>query len=848
MAIRTARRTVAILIVVIALGLLLPPLINVNRYRARMADSLSRALGRPVSIGSISLRLIPQPGFELRNVEIEDDPAFSNEPILRSERVTADLRLSSLWRGRLEIAKLTLQYPSLNFVQGPDGHWNIESLLWRASRTPVAPTGQRRAEARVRFPYVELDQGRMNFSHGVNKTVFAFVETDAALFSPEENQWRIRLEARPVRTDTNISDTGTVRADINFERAVMLRDTKVNGRIAWERGQLGMITKLIYGRDRGWRGGLALQSDVSGSPAELHFTATAAVQDFRRFDVYAGDPMGLAASCKGIASIPTYTVGFNCQMPAGSGAVMLTGNVGPGSTKYDVGFAAENVPVNSLLSLARHVKKDIPQDLDSTGTFNASATFRKTNEADANWSGDGSTSEMDVRSSLLKDPLRVRSLRMTLKYPPEVARTEARQKKNLKVAPKKLADAFLSITPVELALGAKTPATVGAQFSARGYEMDLSGGAELENLIGFGRTIGVSVPKVTLRGEIAMDIAVSGIWQGFPEPAVNGTAKLTNGRAEIPGIAQQVIIKQSDVALDGNEFLLRSMQGQVGEVKFSGWTKVPRHCEADVQCGPLVDLDFDEIDVAKVNELLNPNLKKQPWYRLFGSSKDESLLTKVYAVGRFTAKKLVLDKLTATKLFADFRLNQGDLLISGINAEVMNGIHSGEWHADFRGSTPVYSGSGRIARMNVAQLATVTKGAIGSGVANGGYQLKMTGWTAAELAQSAEGNATFDWMNPTIRVLAAGTKGPAKISDFTGKLAYKDGVLSFNDSKMATSNGVYAVTGTATNEKLALTMTSESAAGYKVTGSLRAPVVAVTELGIQNEGKRPKTEASLKQP
>src|SRR4051812_43614833 len=160
MSVQVARRVVATIIIVVALALLLPPFINVNRYRARMASSLSSAVGRPVKIGEVEMRLIPQPGFVMANVEIADDPEVSSEPILRAEQVIADLRLSSLWRGRLEIAKLSLKYPSLNVVRGNDGHWNLESLLWRASRTKVAPTGQKHAETRVRFPYIQADLGR----------------------------------------------------------------------------------------------------------------------------------------------------------------------------------------------------------------------------------------------------------------------------------------------------------------------------------------------------------------------------------------------------------------------------------------------------------------------------------------------------------------------------------------------------------------------------------------------------------------------------------------------------------------------------------------------------------------
>src|SRR5512140_1565150 len=100
---RPVKRILMGLVVLVVLGLLLPPFINVNRYRARIAESLSNAMGRQVTIGKVSLRLLPQPGFDLENLVVADDPSFSAEPLLRADEVTASLRISSLWRGRLEI-------------------------------------------------------------------------------------------------------------------------------------------------------------------------------------------------------------------------------------------------------------------------------------------------------------------------------------------------------------------------------------------------------------------------------------------------------------------------------------------------------------------------------------------------------------------------------------------------------------------------------------------------------------------------------------------------------------------------------------------------------------------------
>ena len=119
------RRTLAIVAVVVLLLFFLRP--GAARLKSRIAASISAALGRPVEIGSVHIRLL-QPGFDLENLVVYDDPAFGAEPMLRAAEVTADLRLTSLLRGRMEIARLDLTDPSLNLVHGTNGRWNLEAL------------------------------------------------------------------------------------------------------------------------------------------------------------------------------------------------------------------------------------------------------------------------------------------------------------------------------------------------------------------------------------------------------------------------------------------------------------------------------------------------------------------------------------------------------------------------------------------------------------------------------------------------------------------------------------------------------------------------------------------------
>ena len=296
---KAIRRGIVIAVLLAVAALVLPPFINVGRYKGRVIDSMSKALGRPVTCDSIELRLLPQPGFYLANVVIGDDPAYSLEPILHAEEVNAYLGVSSLWRGHMEIARLNLNYPSLNLVEREDGSWNLESLLWKAARTQAAPTATRLSISRPRFPYIEATNGRINFKYGLRKSVFSFTDADFALWSPAENQWRMRLEARPVRTDMPVTDTGTVKAEATVQRAELLRDAPMEASVTWERVQLGNLTRLIEGEDRGWRGALDMSAQLSGSPAALHFTTSAELRDFRRFDISTGDAANLSASCEG---------------------------------------------------------------------------------------------------------------------------------------------------------------------------------------------------------------------------------------------------------------------------------------------------------------------------------------------------------------------------------------------------------------------------------------------------------------------------------------------------------------------------------------------------------------------
>ena len=205
---------------------------------------------------------------------------------MRAQEVTALLRISSLLRGQLEIATLSLTEPSLNLVRNPEGHWNLENLVERADKISAAPTSKAKTEKRPAFPYIEGLHGRINFKFGPEKKPYALTDADFSLWQDSENMWSMRLKAQPIRTDFNLSDTGIVRVTGSWQRAATLAghsspvQLSLGSRAAWATDQT-----CLRQRQRLAGSGTHHRRTV-GYARPLGVTAEATAEDFRRYDIF----------------------------------------------------------------------------------------------------------------------------------------------------------------------------------------------------------------------------------------------------------------------------------------------------------------------------------------------------------------------------------------------------------------------------------------------------------------------------------------------------------------------------------------------------------------------------------
>ncbi|MGO9085637.1 MAG: AsmA family protein [Candidatus Sulfotelmatobacter sp.] len=833
------RRWIVAAVILLLLFLIRP---GASHLKSRIASSIGSAVGRAVEIGSVHLRLLPRPGFDLENLVVYDDPAFGAEPMLRASEVTADLRLTSLVRGRLEIARLDLNEPSLNVVHGENGRWNLETLLERAARTPLAPTAKAKTEPRPGFPYIEATSARINFKNGQEKKPYALTNADFSLWQDSENAWGVRLQAQPVRTDLNLNDTGVLRVNGNWQRAAALRDTPLQFTLEWSRAQLGQLTKLFTGSDLGWRGGLQLDATFVGTPAKLAITSDASIQDFRRYDITSGQPVRLAAHCDGQYSSLDH--GFHdlaCRAPVGSGLITLKGDAGlPGSRDYGLDLAAENIPAGAMVAMAELAKKSLPADLTADGTLRGSLSIHEGAGSKFRFEGKGEISQFRLASATNKSEVGPETVPFVLTNGNSASRAQRQAARKSVPNLQMPEDPHLEFGPFSLSAGRAPGATVRAWANRGGYDILIAGETDIASALRVARVFGIPASQAAAEGTAQVDLQIAGSWakwgqgtaSGFPGPQVTGTAKLHNVRFGIRGAAGPVEILSADMQLASDQVRIAKLSAKTAGASWTGSLEMPRGCGAPGACEVHFSLNANQIATSALREWISPRAKERPWYRVLQSNPQTapSFLAALRAAGHLTVDRLQVSNLTATHVAANLSLDGGKLKIQDLNGDVLGGTQHGAWQADFSVRPALFSGRGSLSGIVLAQLADTMKDAPLTGTLSGDYQITGTGTSGTEFWHSAEGTLQLEVREGALaHVSLIEDEGPLKITRLSGQARLQSGKLEMKDAKLDSPSGRFQLSGTASlkrelNLKLSRTL-SGTPTGYSITGTLAAPHV-----------------------
>lgn len=824
---RSGRRALvagAVVVLVLLLAIFLPPLISLGKYQRSITASVAGALGRPVFIGSMQLRLLPIPAVTMSNFTVAEDSAFGYEPVLHANSVVATMRFASLWRGRLDVSRISLDEVSVNLVKDAAGQWNIATVLTRASQFPNEPTDDVRSGPHLRFPYIEATNARINFKDGVEKRPFSLLNAEFAMWQANQDEWRIRLKAQPVRTDLqlHLSDTGEVNLEGSLRRAADLDAMPVDIRAEWSGAQLGQVTVLLAGVDTGWRGDLDVTASATGTANDLQLASRVQIGNLRRQEFQPVNPVAITATCKSrYERVQKLFQNISCFLPAGNGHLLLTGAAqGFSQTHLDLQLEINQTPAALPLSLLGVMRPTLGS-IAASGKINGS--FHLVRGDKPLFAGDATTTELTVNYP--GNTVTLPRLHFVAQGgpAPETKRGKARR------APPSTEPFHLALVPFAIPAGEPQPLNIDGQFSHSGFLLHLNGAATVERLVRAGHAFGFPKSWFTVgstKARAELNTTISGGWitpvtGSGPGLSTTGTVRVAALELHANFLRAPLEVVSAEINLSPDQIVWQNAAFRYAGLNLHGSVAFPANCSQAAQCPATVLLDTAELNTAALEGAIH-----QARTGFLGQMFSGSPPPWPPVEGDVQLGTLTLGRLSLQDVSANVKIEGVGLTIRSCDAAALGGTLRAAGEMTVTDGTPHWNLDVRLADIKASEVGSLFQEQWGSGFANGELRVKTSGYSSADLASSARGDFQVTWLNGSL----TGTDIPAPLAHFgrwTAAGTVQQQTITLASGGIAGNRGpvVNAVTGTIRfNRQLNLSLRTRSGS-VRIGGTLSDPIV-----------------------
>jgi AsmA protein len=127
-------------VLVLALVLSLPFLVDLNRYKDHYRPFIEEALNRKVELQNVNLTIWPRIGARVVGLTVLDDPAFGSSPFTSLTSLDLGVKLMPLLNGRVEVEDITLRDPVITIIKNKNGVLNVSTVGRTGVPTPKTPS------------------------------------------------------------------------------------------------------------------------------------------------------------------------------------------------------------------------------------------------------------------------------------------------------------------------------------------------------------------------------------------------------------------------------------------------------------------------------------------------------------------------------------------------------------------------------------------------------------------------------------------------------------------------------------------------------------------------------------
>lgn len=150
-----------LIVFLLLVAVLLPFIINANRFKPQVESAAESALGRKVAIGN--LRLAPfSGGVSIENIAISEDPKFGTESFLNAKSVAVGVEMMPLiFSQQLHVTTVTIDQPEVTLLRASSGEWNFSTLGAKAVAPPAGSPPPSSSEANMSVKKIEIKNGKL---------------------------------------------------------------------------------------------------------------------------------------------------------------------------------------------------------------------------------------------------------------------------------------------------------------------------------------------------------------------------------------------------------------------------------------------------------------------------------------------------------------------------------------------------------------------------------------------------------------------------------------------------------------------------------------------------------------
>ena len=154
-------------VLVLICVLVIPSLVDVNRYRPQVAAFLEKETGKPVNIGRLSLTVFPHLAIEVDDFTMGNPKGFPAGDFFKTHRVYALLETKPLWNRKIVVQSLIVEDPVIHMISNAAGHWNFENppSPTPAANTPKAPASGQPSFSLGTISQVKIENGQVTIAN-----------------------------------------------------------------------------------------------------------------------------------------------------------------------------------------------------------------------------------------------------------------------------------------------------------------------------------------------------------------------------------------------------------------------------------------------------------------------------------------------------------------------------------------------------------------------------------------------------------------------------------------------------------------------------------------------------------